>query len=260
MSDLLMLSPADVGRVKAFLAQPRAARPSNEAPLVKIDGTVATIRIYQDIDDWGEFWGMSATELVTELDKLPSNVTDIDLRLNCRGGIVFEAITMVNALRTHPAQVTATVEGVAASAASFLAASADETVMMPNSRMMIHAVHGVAIGTSTDLRDTADHFDALTEEIASIYHAKTGTPVADWLAIMADGDTWYSAQEAVEAGLADRVGNSNEDNKIADRQAASADLGPGAAETDTPDGQLAAAIAHADRERLHAIGDAARSR
>lgn len=179
-------------------------QPLNSAPPVRVEGSKATVRMYQDIDDFGGDWGVSATEFAAEIEALPDTVDTIELRINSRGGMVFDAVTIVNVLRAHPARTVAVVEGLAASAASFIAASADETVMMPNTRMMLHAAWGVAIGNAGDMRATADLLDALTQDIAEIYAAKTGDEVSAWLDRLAE-DRWYSAQEAVEAGLADRV-------------------------------------------------------
>lgn len=182
----------------------RNMQPLNAAPPVKVAGSKATIRIYQDVDDWGGPWGLSATELTAELDALPDEVDTIELRINSYGGSVFEAVTMMNALRSHSARVVAVVEGLAASAASFLAVSADETIVMPSSRMMLHAAWGVGIGNAADLRALADLLDNLTLDIAEVYAAKTGEDAAVWLDRLQE-DQWYSALEAVDAGLADRI-------------------------------------------------------
>lgn len=193
-----------------------ATQPRNDAPPVTLSGTTAKIRLYQSIDDWGEWFGMSANELVGEIDKLPSNIDTIELAINSPGGSVFEAIAIVNALRRHEAHIVAVVDGFAASAASFIAASADETVMMPNSQMMIHAAWGCAPGCVGDASDVRDHvkvveeyaslLDDVTLNICTIYEAKSGTPAADWLEMMAGVDVWLTAERAVELGLADRVG------------------------------------------------------
>lgn len=178
----------------------------NEAPPVRLDGTTARIRFYQAIDDWGGFWGVSANELADVIDDLPSNIDTIELAINSPGGLVFESIAIMNALRRHPAKVVAVVDGLAASAASYLAASADETWMMPNSTMMLHAAWGLVIGNSEDMREMAGFLDDLTLNIAEVYADKTGESVDEWADRLADGDDiWYSAAEAVEAGLADGV-------------------------------------------------------
>ena len=185
-------------------ARLRGMQPLNEAPPVKVEGSKATIRIYQNIDDWGGPWGMSATELAAELDALPAGIDTIELRINSYGGVVFEAITIMNALRSNDARIVAVVEGLAASAASFLAVSADETVMMPSSRLMLHAAWGIGIGNANDLRAYADLLDSLTIDVAEVYAAKTGEDASVWFDRL-QTDKWYSAQEAVDAGLADRI-------------------------------------------------------
>lgn len=176
----------------------------SELPKTKVDGTTATLRLYDPIDSWGGDWGMSAKELVDALDELPDAVNEIRLHVNSPGGEVFEAIAVLNALRSHEARVVAIVDGLAASAASFIACGADEVVMAKNSELMIHDAWGLCVGNAQDMRDLAEDLDRLSDNIASIYADKAGGEVSDWRAAMSR-ETWYSAEEAVEAGLADRV-------------------------------------------------------
>lgn len=182
----------------------------NEAPAVRIDGNVATLRLYDTIDSWGERFGVSAGEFSTVLDEIPSNVDEIHLRINSPGGEVYEGLAIMNALRAHPARVVAFVDGIAASAASTLAVSADELVMSPNSELMIHEAWGMAVGNASDLRSMADNLDRHSDNIASIYAARAEGDVAFWRAAMA-AESWYSAQEAVDAGLADRIDGADDD-------------------------------------------------
>lgn len=189
-----------------LLARQRDRQPvRNESPAVTVNGADATIRLYDVIDEWGDWWGTSASEFVAELDALPATVETVTVLINSPGGSVFEAIAMMNALRRHPARVVAVVEGLAASAASYIAASADETVMMPTSQMMIHAAWGGCRGDSADMREMADLLDHLTLAICEVYEAKSGRPADEWFDDLAGVDVWMSAQEAVAAGLADRV-------------------------------------------------------
>lgn len=163
----------------------------------------AVLRIYDPIDSWGEFWGVSAREFLDALDSVGS-VDRIRLHLNSPGGEVYEAIAILNALRRHPATVTAVVDGIAASAASFIAAGVDRLVMAPNSELMIHDAWGIGIGPAATMRELADSLDRVSDNIASIYAAKAGTPAEDWRARML-AETWFSATDAVDAGLADEV-------------------------------------------------------
>jgi ATP-dependent protease ClpP protease subunit len=166
------------------------------------DGTVATIRLYGPIDSWGGWWGISTKDVGQVLDALPDTVEQIVLRINSPGGEVFEGVAILNMLRAHKATVTAVVDGLAASAASVIAAGCDDTVMSPGTQMMIHQPSVLTWGNSSDLRKDADILDGIEASIIEIYTDKAG--VKDWATMLAD-ETWMTAAEAVELGLADRV-------------------------------------------------------
>jgi ATP-dependent Clp endopeptidase proteolytic subunit ClpP len=169
------------------------------------DATTAVFRLYDPIDSWGGDWGVSAKEFASALDELPDSINEIRLHINSPGGEVFEGIAILNALRSHSARVVAVVDGLAASAASFVAAGADETVMAPNSELMIHDAWGLCVGNADDMQTMAGTLAHLSDNIASIYAAKAGGTAEEWRAAMGR-ESWYSADEAVAAGLADRVG------------------------------------------------------
>lgn len=176
------------------------------------DGGVATLRLYDPIDSWGEYWGVSAREFLQALDSV-GDAREIRLHLNSPGGEVYEAIAILNALRQHPARVVAVVDGLAASAASFIAAGADELVMSRNSELMIHDAWGIGIGPAASMRELADRLDSLSNNIASIYAAKAGGAIEGWREAML-AETWLSAEESVTSGLADRVdGVAGEDDE-----------------------------------------------
>lgn len=160
----------------------------------------ADIDILADIGGWWD--GVDAATMVRDIRDLDAD--EIRLNINSGGGSVFDAVAILNALRQHPAKVVANVLGLAASAASFIACGVDETTMAANSTMMIHGGSGVAIGNAKDMHDMADLLDKLNANIASVYAAKAGGTTESWLETML-AETWYTADEAVEAGLADRV-------------------------------------------------------
>jgi ATP-dependent protease ClpP protease subunit len=176
-----------------------------QAPAPAVSDGVATMRLYDPIDSWGGYWGVSAKEFVEALDALPANTTEIRLLINSPGGEVFEGVAILNALRNHSARTVAVVEGIAASSASFIAAGCDELVMMQNSELYIHNAWVLAIGDAADLRVVADdleqHFD---RNIASVYAAKSGDTAEYWLDEMSK-DQFLTAQQAVDAKLADRI-------------------------------------------------------
>lgn len=156
----------------------------------------AEVLIYDDITS------ASSGPFVRALNELKAE--SITVRINSSGGNVFDAIAMSNALRDHPARITTVVDGLAASAASFIATAGDEVVMNRNSEMMIHNPKAATAGGSNDMRQLADRLDAVRDNIASMYVSRAGGTVEQWRDVMA-AETWYSAEEAVAAGLADRV-------------------------------------------------------
>jgi ATP-dependent protease ClpP protease subunit len=173
--------------------------------------SVGVLYLYDPIDAW---FGVTATDLVAAVAQL-GDVDRIELHINCPGGDVFDAIAFLNTLRQHPAPVDAIVDGLAASAASFIAAGCDTCAMAPNSQMMVHDAWGICIGAADDMRQMGDMLDKVSDNIADIYATKSGGTAADWRAVMV-AEAWYSDAEAVEAGLADRVLGADEDAGVAE--------------------------------------------
>ncbi|MEX8031688.1 head maturation protease, ClpP-related [Microbacterium sp. 20-116] len=165
-------------------------------------GTVATIRMYGPIDSWGGWWGISTKDIGKVLDALPDSVDQIILRINSPGGEVSEGMAILNMLRAHKAKVTAVVDGRACSAASFIAAGCDESVMSPGTLQMIHSPWGFAIGNARDMQKAASVLNVHEASLIEVYTAKAGEK--DWPALLAD-ETWLTGPQAVELGLADRV-------------------------------------------------------
>jgi ATP-dependent protease ClpP protease subunit len=163
------------------------------------DGDTAVIDIYDEIG----YWGVTAADFVTELRAITA--TNVDLHINSPGGDVYDGLAIYNALIDHPATVTATVDALAASAASFIAQAADRIVMGRNAEMMIHDAWGMCVGNAGDMVEMAAMLDKVSDNIASIYSVRAGNgTTAAWRKRMA-GEPWYSAQEAVDIGLADEV-------------------------------------------------------
>lgn len=234
--------------------------PVAEAPAPTTRNGVAVIRLYDVIDSWGGYWGVSAGEFNEALDTLGQDVSEIRLHINSIGGEVFEGIAMLNALRAHPARVTVVVDALAASAASFVALAGDEIVMAPYSQLMIHDAWGGCVGNAEDMRETAGRLDGLSANMASMYADRAGGTVEQWRAAMR-AETWFSAEEAVEAGLADRVGGPEDtDPGTEDAAQARFDLGVfrHAGRADAPDPQAhLVPLAQTDGS-VFAVGDRVR--
>jgi len=179
----------------------RAQKLSNRQDFFRITNatsTEATLEIYDEIG----FWGVNAQDFNRQLKDVTAPI--LTVRLNSPGGDVFDGIAILNMLRSHPATKNVFVDSVAASAASFIAMAGDSITMMPNSSMMIHDASGVCMGDAADMTAMADLLDKMSNNIASIYASRAGGDAATWRDVMR-GEQWYSADEAVAAGLADRV-------------------------------------------------------
>lgn len=157
-----------------------------------------TVYLYDEIG----YWGVSAAEFASDLAALDAK--SIDVRINSPGGEVFDGIAIYNALLTHKATINIKIDGLAASAASFIAQAGDTISMARNAQMMIHDAQGICIGPAADMLLMHDMLNKCSDNIADIYTQRAGGSVAAWRSRMQD-ETWYSAAEAVSAGLADSV-------------------------------------------------------
>jgi ATP-dependent Clp protease, protease subunit len=159
----------------------------------------AEIAIYDEIGAYG----VSAKGFLAELGALPDG-TPIDLRLNSPGGSVFDAVAIHNALKRHEGPVTVWIDGIAASAASYVAMAGDEIVMPENAFLMIHDPAGLVMGTAEDMRAMAEALDKVKGSLLAGYAAKSGR-AAEEIAVLMAAETWLDAKDALELGLADRL-------------------------------------------------------
>lgn len=162
----------------------------------------AQVYLYDQIGGGWFSSGITATDFVTELNDIKASA--IDLHINSPGGDVFDAIAIYNALRRHPATVTAYIDSLAASAASFIAQAGDKVVIERNAQFMIHDASGVCVGNAVDMAKMMDLLNKASDNIADIYSQRTGVDQSTWRDVMKQ-EAWYSSSEAVLAGLADSV-------------------------------------------------------
>lgn len=199
-----------VRRWKAEAPDRRGWRIENAAA---VDGDVAELYIYDAIDSWGGYWGVSAGDVVEALSGVKAST--LNVHLNSPGGDYFEGVAIYNALRSHSATINVFVDGMAASAASVIAMVGEHVVMGVGAQMMIHEARTIAIGTADVMRAQADLLDKIGDDVAAFYQRKAGGDVATWRAAM-KVETWYTADEAVAAGLADEVAGADEQDDPAE--------------------------------------------
>ena len=161
--------------------------------------TGAEVLIYDEIGAYG----VSAKGFLAELGALP-DTTPLALRINSPGGSVFDAVAIYNALKRHTGTVTVWIDGIAASAASYIAMAGDEIIMPENAFLMIHDPSGLVMGTATDMREMAETLDKIAGSMTRGYAAKSGKPETE-IAVLMAAETWFDAQDAVDLGLATRM-------------------------------------------------------
>jgi ATP-dependent Clp protease protease subunit len=152
--------------------------------------------------DWfGE--GVTAKQFADDLKAL-GNVKTIDLRINSEGGSVFDGKAMYSLLNEHPAKITVHIDGLAASAASFVAMAGDSIEIAEGGFVMIHNAYMIAMGDAREMRRSADMLDTVNNTIIDVYQSRTkGDRKA--IAKMMDDETWMTGAEAVKNGFADKM-------------------------------------------------------
>ena len=184
----------------------------------KTQGTL-DLYIYGDVkadgyDWWREEVIRSETSANTLRDELASHpdVSQINIYINSQGGSVIEGTAIYNQLKRHPAHKTVYVDGFACSIASVIAMAGDEVVMPRNTMMMLHNMWMVVQGNAAELRKAADDLDKMNQAGREAYLQKAGDKLTpEKIAQMEDDETWLTAQECMEYGLADRYAEQDAD-------------------------------------------------
>lgn len=134
-----------------------------------------------------------------------SAVKVIDLTIESEGGLVTEGRAIYDMLVRHPATVNVHIEGLAASAATFIAMAGDVIDITEGSLFMIHRARVSAFGMDRDeLRHLANRVELVDGIITETYTARTGLPRARVEAWMKE-EKWMSGKEAVANGFVDKL-------------------------------------------------------
>jgi len=215
----IVLPQNALGTLRAMRARAteRAEREGREAsPWYRIDAQPdeAEVFIYDEIS----WWGITAQDFIAELRAIQS--PRITVHINSPGGFVDDGIAIYNALLDHPAHVRTIDDAGAYSIASVIMQAGDERLMNRHSMMMIHDAlaivdilgfynPGQLLDVERELRDTRLVLNKTSDVIAGVYADRSGGGEAtEWRAAMRGPNglgTWYTAEEAVNAGLADSV-------------------------------------------------------
>ncbi len=214
-------------------------------PKITAEGEDATLYLYDIIDP---YWGVSAVQFNKALAGMSGK--KVTLRVNSPGGDVFDGRAMAAAIASH-GDVHAVIEGLAASAATYVTVACASVSIAPGSFYMIHNAWTMAYGNKDDLVKTANLLTKIDDSIIDDYEKKTGK-TRDEIAAWMNAETWFSAEEAVANGFADKVSDGAKVENKWDLSAYNNAPKPPAPD-DTKDWE-AVRQRNANRLRLHEIG------
>lgn len=165
---------------------------------------VAEILFYGYIGFWGT---NSSKNLSVQLRDLDKQNDTIIIRMNSGGGSVVEAAAIYNTIKSLKAETVIIVEGIAASAASFILLAADKVQMGKASRIMLHKFSGSAFGNSDDLRETANMMDDWENDWIDIYAEKMKLSSEDVKTkyFQRGKDVWIGAKDAKKLNLINEI-------------------------------------------------------
>ena len=180
-----------------------------------------TIRAYGPIGAYEG--GIEETDFMEAFDNIGGD--DVTIHLNSPGGSVDSGQSIYNQIQNYPGKVTVQVDSIAHSIASYFPMAADEVVINSNAQMLVHDPWAVAMGNAREFRGVAELLDVLGAVVADGYAERTGKSRDYWLSVMAE-ETIFTADQAVDVGLADRINKARSRNTNQQNAAAIATISP----------------------------------
>lgn len=171
------------------------AAANNQSADLFIYGAIISGSKWDDTD-------VTISEFQQALDALPNTVKTLNMYVNSPGGSIFTTIAMLNQLERKKSNLTinAYVDGIAASAASFLIMKADNIFMYKNTFLMIHKPMITLWGAnSIECREQADWLDNIESRTCIPAYMGKGTDLLteEKMNELLDGkDHWLNADEA----------------------------------------------------------------
>lgn len=167
---------------------------TSDLPELIIEGEISN-------ESW---WGDEITPKIFREELNKYSPKDIIVRINSPGGDSFAGAAIYTALKEYQGKTTAKIDGLAASAASWIAMACDKVLISPCATMMIHCAWTFAAGNAVDLQTYIEELKAVDDGMVTAYVSKTGKTREEILSLMKK-ETWFSAKEAVENNFADEV-------------------------------------------------------
>lgn len=179
------------------------------------DGKKVEVNLYGEVvesipTDWwtgekvdGLF--IEGKRFLADLDAL-DEAEEVIFHINSVGGDVEMGISIYNRIMTMNAKTTTIVDGLAASAASIIAQAGDVRKISTGAQLMIHGASALLVGyyNAEEMKKTVNMLQSINKSVASVYASRSGAE-EDHILNMMKAEKWFTAEEAVNEGLADEV-------------------------------------------------------
>ena len=131
---------------------------------------------------------------------------DISVYINSPGGSVYSGLAIYDTMQFIKPDVQTICVGIAMSMGALLLAGGahDKRMALPNAKILIHQVSSSFQGQATDIEIHAREIMKTRQRVDEIYAHHTGQPI-EQVHVDMERDRFFTADEAVEYGLIDRV-------------------------------------------------------
>lgn len=163
----------------------------------------AEIEFYGYISEYS-WWDDDITPSRFKKDLAALNGAPVTVRIHSGGGDVFAASAIRAMLMDYPGKVTTRIDGLCASAATYVAMAGDRVLMQDSAFFMVHNPAALAYGQEQDLKNAIKLLKTVKDGIIQTYQGKTKME-AERISKLMDAETWMTAQEALEMGFVDQI-------------------------------------------------------
>ena len=164
----------------------------------------------REIECVGEINADSVNSLIRQIRHLARQDPDEEIRvyINSPGGEVSSGLALYDVMKAVKCPIRTVCVGTAASMGAVLFAAGNQRDMLPHARVMIHdpLISACPGGSALKFKSMSDSLMQTREHIALLLAERTGKTLDEIYEKTAE-DTWFSAEEAVSFGLADRIIN-----------------------------------------------------
>ena len=167
------------------------------------------IYLFSDITSYS---AQTVIQQLLHFDRQSSD--EITIFINSPGGYVKDFFAIYDIMRMIKSDIRTIVIGQAASCAALIAAVGDTRLISADSEFMLHDVWSFMVGNTSEIDNNLERMKKLRNRLANILSEHTGKTEEEFLQLFKEGDRYFSSNESVAFGLADKVLDLNESQII----------------------------------------------